>query len=495
MLQNLLFVLPLVVAVFGQNGRYGGPQSLSANSFPLASQANLPAPFSVTHRVLADQHVVNTSYPIVPGQYLEPGVEYEPHLMFVRKPAVPNVTALRDPAPVQPAVTPQPVATPQPTYVVPPTQTIPQRPAIVLSTPPPQNLSVNSFPLASQANLPAPFSVTHRVLADQHVVNTSYPIVPGQYLEPGVEYEPHLMFVRKPVVPNVTALRDPAPVQPAVTPQPVATPQPTYVVPPTQTIPQRPAIVLSTPPPTLPLRPAPPTLPSQTSPVYIVTPRPTGLFKTEFQCPESNGLFSVPNSCDAYYECKGFLAERRLCPNGWYFNPAARYYASSPCASSSEVMCMAGGNVVPRPTPGPKPGPDPAGQCPTDGLFGIIDGDCSRFYSCDHGIARIMDCPAGLVFNDQLKVCDWPVNVPQCTPNVLKDFTCPAPPVERNGEASDIVYNYRYRSQCRSFVACQKGRPRLLSCDPGLAFDDASQTCVSESLVQNCATSYAAAAA
>ena len=41
--------------------------------------------------------------------------------------------------------------------------------------------------------------------------------------------------------------------------------------------------------------------------------------------------------------------------------------------------------------------------------------DCSVFSQCDkEGGAHTFHCPAGLVFNEQQKVCDWPDNV-NCT--------------------------------------------------------------------------------
>lgn len=42
--------------------------------------------------------------------------------------------------------------------------------------------------------------------------------------------------------------------------------------------------------------------------------------------------------------------------------------------------------------------------------------DCSVFYQCDEdGGQHAFHCPAGLVFNEEQKVCDWPDNVPCST--------------------------------------------------------------------------------
>jgi hypothetical protein len=57
----------------------------------------------------------------------------------------------------------------------------------------------------------------------------------------------------------------------------------------------------------------------------------------------------------------------------------------------------------------------PQGSCPQrDPLDYTVllphQTDCSKFYSCSNGVPIEMNCPAGLHFNDKLKVCDWPQN-------------------------------------------------------------------------------------
>lgn len=52
-------------------------------------------------------------------------------------------------------------------------------------------------------------------------------------------------------------------------------------------------------------------------------------------------------------------------------------------------------------------GPDPSLQFPNS-LF------CGSYCRCDWGAAIYTDCPGGLHWNDELKVCDWPAGA-QCT--------------------------------------------------------------------------------
>ena len=44
--------------------------------------------------------------------------------------------------------------------------------------------------------------------------------------------------------------------------------------------------------------------------------------------------------------------------------------------------------------------------------------DCQKYYQCAHGTPYEYSCPAALLWNDDIKVCDWPANV-RCTPGIL----------------------------------------------------------------------------
>jgi hypothetical protein len=57
----------------------------------------------------------------------------------------------------------------------------------------------------------------------------------------------------------------------------------------------------------------------------------------------------------------------------------------------------------------------PPGSCPVPDPFEYAvllpnPKDCSSFFICSNGVPIKLNCPAGLHFNDQLKVCDWPQN-------------------------------------------------------------------------------------
>lgn len=60
-------------------------------------------------------------------------------------------------------------------------------------------------------------------------------------------------------------------------------------------------------------------------------------------CPEKNGRFPVQNQCDAYIECIDGIAEEKLCPEGLFFNPEARF--NYPCGYPIDVDCAGRKNL------------------------------------------------------------------------------------------------------------------------------------------------------
>lgn len=54
-----------------------------------------------------------------------------------------------------------------------------------------------------------------------------------------------------------------------------------------------------------------------------------------------------------------------------------------------------------------------SGSCRSNGLFPHLS-DCRKFFSCTPWGPVLMHCPAGLHFNPQLLICDWP-NRAECT--------------------------------------------------------------------------------
>ncbi|XP_052737182.1 mucin-2-like [Bicyclus anynana] len=262
----------------------------------------------------------------------------------------------------------------------------------------------------------------------------------------------------------LTTRRQPPTVVTARTPPTIRTPSPTVQTtwrPPSTTMTSRP-------------------LWTTMSPRYSSTETPNDLPPDSIQlfgynCPESDGFYAVASNCDVYVECKSDIAIQHTCPDGLHFNSNASW-PDYPCGYPSEVKCKAG-DVVQEPRP--------TNECPhRNGFFPPLNGDCGSYLVCHAGVAILNHCPPGLVFNFEKDVCDWPVNVPSCNePSALRGFICPETPADAE---DGMIYKYRYGGSCRNFVACQEGRPRLLSCDAGLHFDEDSESCVISDLVTNC---------
>ncbi|KOB71572.1 Uncharacterized protein OBRU01_13562, partial [Operophtera brumata] len=237
---------------------------------------------------------------------------------------------------------------------------------------------------------------------------------------PGPDYQP-----MQPPGPDYQPMQPPRPdYQPMHPPAPIPIPmaRPPQTLPPPEPAPR--------PPQPRPI-PSHPGVPS-TSYIPISAPEDDIIPLTEFQCIKGDAYYIIANECDTYIECQ-----------------AAR----------------------------------PTGECPHwYGFFSISGGDCSQYLMCQKGKATLMNCPFGLVFNDELNSCDWPENVPQCHSNAFNDFTCPTPPEDD----PDLLTKFRYGNDCGIYMACLRGHPRLLRCDSGLSFDENSQVCIDSDLVTDC---------
>lgn len=48
--------------------------------------------------------------------------------------------------------------------------------------------------------------------------------------------------------------------------------------------------------------------------------------------------------------------------------------------------------------------------------------DCSSFFQCSNGLPYLQPCPRGLVFDRNLKVCNYPEDAPACHPVDCSEF-------------------------------------------------------------------------
>ncbi|XP_057318455.1 protein obstructor-E-like [Microplitis mediator] len=198
-------------------------------------------------------------------------------------------------------------------------------------------------------------------------------------------------------------------------------------------------------------------------------------------CPERTGRFPVPNQCDAYIECVDGVGEEKLCPEGLYFNPEARF--NYPCGYPIDISCEGRPNLQPA---------QPTDDCPHQyGYFkiGKSSADCGQFMNCAGGVGYTFNCPEGLAFNAESYRCDWPDQVPDCDAEAFLKFTCPQQSADESNQffaISEAIKFFRSPEDCQKYFICVNGKPRLQNCGEGNAFNELINACDAAENVTGC---------
>ncbi|XGW35586.1 LOW QUALITY PROTEIN: hypothetical protein V3C99_019082 [Haemonchus contortus] len=128
------------------------------------------------------------------------------------------------------------------------------------------------------------------------------------------------------------------------------------------------------------------------------------------------------------------------------------------------------------PTSGAADSSSPASSGPTNDCEGLADGffekePCSSFFlTCSGGVSRILTCPASLVFDRKLSVCEYPENVEGCGSQGGEGPSGGAEICSKDGYFS-------YGNCSDLFYACSNGRQIPMYCPAKLAFDETRQLC------------------
>ncbi|KAJ8008090.1 hypothetical protein DPEC_G00101150 [Dallia pectoralis] len=195
--------------------------------------------------------------------------------------------------------------------------------------------------------------------------------------------------------------------------------------------------------------------------------RPDTKDSSHFCDGRTDGLYHKADAPGSFYHCvKGFTWIQN-CPAGLVF------YESCKCCNwpkDSEIP------QVPHKRPGTK---DTSHFCDgrADGLYHKADAPGS-FYNCGHGFTLIQNCPAGLVFDDSCKCCDWPEDseLPSWPRKRPDTGTIPRVAGRRFCEGrADGMYNKA--DSPGSFYHCGNGFTWIQSCPAGLVFDDSCKCC------------------
>uniref|UniRef100_A0A2A4JAZ3 Chitin-binding type-2 domain-containing protein n=1 Tax=Heliothis virescens TaxID=7102 RepID=A0A2A4JAZ3_HELVI len=121
----------------------------------------------------------------------------------------------------------------------------------------------------------------------------------------------------------------------------------------------------------------------------------------------SEGLLIPHENCNQFYKCFEGKPIPLFCQLNLFYNPRKEY-----CDWPHNVNC--GTRVVPLDT---KANYEEEAYAANTRCSGKNNGNieahenCSQFYKCVNGQTYPMDCPPGLYFNTDKKICDWPINV------------------------------------------------------------------------------------
>ncbi|XP_038209530.1 protein obstructor-E-like [Zerene cesonia] len=197
---------------------------------------------------------------------------------------------------------------------------------------------------------------------------------------------------------------------------------------------------------------------------------PAAAAASQNTCIRRNEYIQINGQCDAYMECRDYVPVQKLCPEGLHYDPSVAW-PIYPCGYPSDVTCPDHSAIQPV-----KSTPD----CPHQyGYFPspvAAPNDCGQYRMCILGKPYEMVCPVGLAFNFASDRCDWPDLVPTCDVEKYLGFQCPPASFDESG--NPIKTNHSYKDNCYAFYSCLGGKPRLLSCDSGFAFDSVSGECV-----------------
>ncbi|KAM3955621.1 uncharacterized protein ACR2FA_010455, partial [Aphomia sociella] len=225
-------------------------------------------------------------------------------------------------------------------------------------------------------------------------------------------------------------------------------------------------------------------------------------------------LLPHENNCSKFYYCVFGDKVERECPAGTHFNPKIQvcdWPENAGCESGNNCNgnCTTGNPTTPAPVTEEDQPTEPCEDgflpngCPADfDVHHLLPHeDCGKFYYCVFGEKVERDCPAGLHFNVELQVCDWPnvagCEAPSnpCTPG--GDGSCSgsssqapstaAPSTEKpcdkderlpNGcPACFDVHLLLPAADCGKFYYCVFGDKVERDCPPGLHFNAELQVC------------------
>lgn len=197
-----------------------------------------------------------------------------------------------------------------------------------------------------------------------------------------------------------------------------------------------------------------------------------------FNCPEKFGFYPHSRSCDKYWACENGTASLKLCGNGLVFDDSTPSDQEN-CAYPFSVKCNSRTDLEP---------PISTPNCPN--LYGIFpaNNNCRTFYSCWNGEASKYECPPGLAYDVEERVCVWADRVERCDDlEVAEGFVCPA---DEEQEQAGHYTRHAHPTDCRKFYVCIESQPRPYGCSFGTVFNIDTLQCDDPEAVVGCEKYY-----
>ncbi|KAH9529150.1 hypothetical protein DERF_003049 [Dermatophagoides farinae] len=179
---------------------------------------------------------------------------------------------------------------------------------------------------------------------------------------------------------------------------------------------------------------------------------------SSFQCLDDFGFYPHLKSCDKYWACDNGTATLKTCGNGLVFDDSDTRREN--CAYPFSVDCGERSDLEP---------PISTPHCPR--LYGIFPdpSNCRIFYSCWNGEASRYECPPGLAYDDDQRVCVWADHVDRCDQSEVSDgFVCPDP---TETDQPGHYTRHAHPTDCRKFYVCIEGVARPYGCSLGTVFN------------------------
>jgi len=150
-------------------------------------------------------------------------------------------------------------------------------------------------------------------------------------------------------------------------------------------------------------------------------------------------------NCQQYFVCQNGQAIRARCPGNLAFDADNQV-----CWWREDVTCF---------------------QCPRTEVYSLqpVPNTCHQFYRCWLGRATIHTCPHDLVFDRNLRRCNFPFGT-GCEGDDNLQQTCP----EVDGPVPVFLAD---AFSCSAYHVCIGGRPVRRECAPGLEFNALLQIC------------------